>query len=167
MNCPEVRERLTAFLDGELPPAEAEAVRAHVAACAECAVRADEGRAVAEACRAWADREPSDGFAARLAHTARVRARARRWRPFLSAAALLLVGVGLVAVLTRPETRPVDAAKVNGNGTALVLEHAMAAVVAGDADRVEEDGVWTILVGDEMPDPPEVATLAWFAGEGL
>ncbi|HUP21192.1 MAG TPA: zf-HC2 domain-containing protein [Gemmatimonadota bacterium] len=37
MTCPETRDRLSAYVDGELPPAEAEALGAHLAACAACA----------------------------------------------------------------------------------------------------------------------------------
>jgi anti-sigma factor (TIGR02949 family) len=37
MRCPQSREQLSAYLDGELTPSEAVAVREHVAGCPECA----------------------------------------------------------------------------------------------------------------------------------
>ena len=37
MRCTQSRERLSAYLDGELTPSEAGAIREHVAACADCA----------------------------------------------------------------------------------------------------------------------------------
>ena len=40
-SCGAVRENLTAWLDGELSPRWTERVRAHVAACAQCAAEAD------------------------------------------------------------------------------------------------------------------------------
>jgi len=40
MNCNDVKNRLNPFIDGELAPAEAEAVRAHTLECAACAAEA-------------------------------------------------------------------------------------------------------------------------------
>lgn len=42
MNCQEVRERLPALIDKELPPEEAAEVEKHLAGCSECA--AEKGR---------------------------------------------------------------------------------------------------------------------------
>lgn len=57
-------ERLSAYLDGELPPAEMSAVAAHVAACPECAARLAEFAAVDEAAAALAATAPSGYFEA-------------------------------------------------------------------------------------------------------
>jgi anti-sigma factor RsiW len=57
-------ERLSAYLDGELPPAEMSAVGAHVAACPECAARLAEFAAVDEAAAALAATAPSGYFEA-------------------------------------------------------------------------------------------------------
>jgi anti-sigma factor RsiW len=41
MNCPEITERLAAFLDGQLAPAEAEQVGEHLSKCTPCHQRCD------------------------------------------------------------------------------------------------------------------------------
>jgi hypothetical protein len=49
MNCHAVRRRLSAFLDGDLAPAEARVVGAHVEECSVCGERARQLRVVSEA----------------------------------------------------------------------------------------------------------------------
>jgi anti-sigma factor RsiW len=79
MTC--VREDLTAFLDGALPPARREAVARHLEACGACRAERDRlGAALAALSRLPAPPEPSPGFEARLA--ARL---AREGRPGLLA----------------------------------------------------------------------------------
>lgn len=56
--CAVIRERLHAFLDGELPSGEHAAVRAHVAGCAPCGQELDDYRAVAVLLRARVDASP-------------------------------------------------------------------------------------------------------------
>lgn len=41
MQCTEIRKKINAWLDGELPSGEAELVAAHVAGCRNCRVEAD------------------------------------------------------------------------------------------------------------------------------
>ena len=92
-------ERLSAYLDGELPPAEMSAVGAHVAACPECAARLAEFAAVDEAAAALAATAPSGYFEA-LPGRMRARVEPRRsgarrlpaWT-WAAAAALLLAVV--------------------------------------------------------------------------
>jgi anti-sigma factor (TIGR02949 family) len=47
MDCQRIQENLSAWLDGELPPAEMETLRRHLAECAACRQVADELRSVA------------------------------------------------------------------------------------------------------------------------
>ena len=92
-------ERLSAYLDGELPPEEMSAVAAHVAACPECAARLAEFAAVDEAAAALAATAPSGYFEA-LPGRMRARLEPRRsgarrlpvWT-WAAAAALLLAVV--------------------------------------------------------------------------
>jgi len=92
-------ERLSAYLDAELPPEQMSAVAAHVAACPECAARLAEFAAVDEAAAALAAAAPSGYFEAL---PGRMRARLEPRRPgarrlpvwtWAAAAALLLAVV--------------------------------------------------------------------------
>lgn len=63
MNCQDTRGRLQDAMDGRLPPAEAAAVRDHLAACGPCADEEAALRRVGEAFRLWTaacarDKEP-------------------------------------------------------------------------------------------------------------
>jgi hypothetical protein len=105
-------ERLSAYLDGELPPAEMAAVAAHVAACHECALRLAELGAVDQAASGSAAAAP-DGYFEAL--PGKVRARlappARRLRlPAWTWAAVAAVLVASVAplVLSRRTTAPIE-----------------------------------------------------------
>ena len=75
---PHVGGQLTAYLDGELSPEEARAVRAHLAECAACRGWAAEGRALDARLRAWGGVEPRF---AQVPYRARQRLRARLWAP--------------------------------------------------------------------------------------
>jgi len=105
-----VVDRLSAFLDGDLPAAEAAAVRAHVEECAACARAANEMAAIVQAARSLDRPEPPvslwPAIEGRLGPLEPVpepeRAGERRarfwngWRPF---AAGTLVGAAGVAAL--------------------------------------------------------------------
>jgi putative zinc finger protein len=96
-------ERLSAYLDGELPPEEMSAVAAHVAACPECAARLAEFAAVDEAAAALAATAPSGYFEA-LPGRMRARLEPRRsaasrlpvWTWAMAAALLLAVVTPLI-----------------------------------------------------------------------
>jgi len=105
-------ERLSAYLDGELPPEEMSAVAGHVAACAECAARLAEFAAVDEAAAALAANAPSGYFEA-LPRRMRGRLEPRRsgargvpaWT-WAVAAALLLAVVTPLTFSRRPRLAP-------------------------------------------------------------
>jgi anti-sigma factor RsiW len=107
------------FVDGELPPAEAEAVERAAAEDPALQARIDDMRALKRAVLAGAP-APSPGFpenVARLAETARHSAldleEARRFLKRLALAAAVLAAVGLFAAAVRvlPKVqRPVEAA---------------------------------------------------------
>ena len=86
---PHLGGQLTAYLDGELSPAEARAVRAHLAECAACRAWAAEWRTLDARIRAWGGVEP------RFAHvptSARQALRGRLWAPQGARLARLSVG---------------------------------------------------------------------------
>ncbi len=118
------RERLSAFLDGELPPGERAAVEAHLAACPECTAFLAEMAAVDEAAASLPVEAPAgyfDTFPRRV--RARLRPRkaalpARRvpvWTWAAAAALLLAVITPLTLRQSRPpaqESRPSEPAGV-------------------------------------------------------
>ena len=93
-------ERLSAYLDGELPPEERAAVEAHLAACPDCASFLAELRAVDDAAASLPAEAPEgyfEGFPARvLARLEPRRPVEKPWRPpawTWAAAAVLLLAV--------------------------------------------------------------------------
>jgi len=74
LSCARVRDRLHAFLDGELPAAEHVGVRTHLGRCAACGAALDDYRALGSALRAGFDQRAvsSDALAALEAMTSRV-----------------------------------------------------------------------------------------------
>jgi AcrR family transcriptional regulator len=107
------RERLSAYLDGELPPGERALVAAHLAGCEDCAAFLA-GLEAADRAGAQLSAEPPagyfDGFAARVVERIEARktaARARRPPPWAwAAAAALLLAVVTPLTLHRSGTAP-------------------------------------------------------------
>jgi anti-sigma factor RsiW len=111
IRCSKCTKHLSAFLDGELPGALAEAVRAHVTGCPACADRLERLRALHGALDQLPTQQPSDRFdgafarrlqAAKRDQRAAVPASRPRWGwrlPAFAAAAAGLCAVVVVAVL--------------------------------------------------------------------
>ena len=90
MNCPEVRQLCAAYLDGELTPAEAAALDAHLAKCESCAAELELEREVAAALREGAvSLAAPEGFARSVTAALAARQRGRllltRGRPPVNA----------------------------------------------------------------------------------
>jgi len=110
MACEVWRGKIDAYLDGELPPAEAGALAAHLRECAPCAADALERvqmkRAVAFAGKRY---EPSAQLRARIAASVSTKARAktaRRWNLLLAPAlAIVIVAVAVTFYLGREHAR--------------------------------------------------------------
>lgn len=110
MDCPEVQERLSAYIDGELPDGEHAAVAAHAQTCGECAESVKFAKMLSTQTRSLTDPvAPAglwDGVESRLpgrsvlAVENAVRER-RRWTPMrvlgLAASILVVVGAGFWA----------------------------------------------------------------------
>jgi hypothetical protein len=130
MSCRAARERLSAFVDGELPAAEAGAVAAHLEACAACA---DRLRTLQRALALLAEAprlRPEESIASRVMHRLDVERRSAglalvlrpAWAarplivPSLVPAALVLLAVlaGVLALSRDP--RPMVAVAGNGWG---------------------------------------------------
>jgi mycothiol system anti-sigma-R factor len=98
VECRDVLERLDAYVDGELPPAETSAVRDHLATCASCreALEAKEslGKAIRQAPYYTAP-------AALKARIARSQPRARWTTGWIARAAVLLLAVAGAVIATR------------------------------------------------------------------
>jgi anti-sigma factor RsiW len=82
---------LSAYLDGELAPAEREVVARLLAACPEDAARVATYARLDEALRQGFATPAEDEGAHRLAEAVRARGALRRWRPVAAAAAILLL----------------------------------------------------------------------------
>ena len=99
---PHLGEQLTAYLEGDLTPAAARAVRAHLAECAACHAWAAEWRALDARIRAWGGVEPRF---AHVTYSARQTLRGRLWTPQAARCSRLPVGrtaaamVGVLGVL--------------------------------------------------------------------
>ncbi len=118
LSCDDAREALSAALDGELDPAEAAALEAHLAACPACAERGDRLAEVRDAFRSLTPAAPPRDLASAVME--RIRAgeagappteatpapaspaiSGRRWRSTARvAAALLLIAGGAAALWT-------------------------------------------------------------------
>ena len=69
MRCEQVMERLWAFVDGELPPDEEQAVREHLELCGRCFPQYDWQRAYARYVRSVATRMANPGLRRRVFET--------------------------------------------------------------------------------------------------
>ena len=80
MTCDAVHRRLSTYLDGELPPAEAGSVAAHVAVCAGCARRLASLKSALAAIAELPRLEAMEPIAARVFDRLEVESRGRAWR---------------------------------------------------------------------------------------
>jgi anti-sigma factor RsiW len=110
MECVEAFGRLSAWLDGELEPAEAREVEAHVAGCESCRRRRELLAAASQAVRGLSPETVSEGFDDRLRQRLIAEATARRRRGVRFPMSLVAMGAAavlLVAILGKPRGRDV------------------------------------------------------------
>ncbi|HET9732021.1 MAG TPA: anti-sigma factor [Acidimicrobiales bacterium] len=106
-------EQLSALLDGEMGPADAAALRAHIASCASCREAMASVETARGALRALPLVAPPDGLTTRVA--GRIRAVARRWARVAVVAAALTAVVVFVAA---PDTEVAPATASPGGDPA-------------------------------------------------
>ncbi len=98
MDCAQCREAISARLDGEDVPGEADAVEAHLAGCPACVAHQEQAARVTRLARTRAVESVPDLLDAVLA--AGPPARRRSWRPAVLRLALGVVGLGQCALAT-------------------------------------------------------------------
>lgn len=75
LRCEEVREELSAYLDGEVPIWKRGLIRWHLMRCRDCAAEAFELRMVSKALRAWGDVAAPRGVVENVMRAVRLRRR--------------------------------------------------------------------------------------------
>lgn len=125
MNCQETKERLGAYLDGELSPPEATRLRAHVESCTHCQTEAETLRTLGAAIAATASTSPPPELWDRLAHRLDAPAvpgaprRLAHWlrRPVHMAALIgLAVGLGTLVMFLNGSAGTAQASPIDFSG---------------------------------------------------
>ncbi|MBI5379111.1 MAG: zf-HC2 domain-containing protein [Nitrospirae bacterium] len=109
MSCDEIREKLSLYLEEELPDTEREALDRHLAACAACAETLSLLREVSTGLRRMEEAEPPPRLARKIQEAIADNARRQRarpawwrsWAPALAAAAVVLLTIGTVTYLDK------------------------------------------------------------------
>ncbi len=99
MNCSEVRESLSAWLDGELAPEVGALVDRHLASCDACLRELTQLEALEQALAALPAPAPPPGLPEKVA--ARLRRPSRHWWQSMALAASLILGIVLGGTLAR------------------------------------------------------------------
>lgn len=156
------RERLSAYLDGELPAGEHALVEAHLEACSECATLLAELEAADRAAAALPVEAPDgyfDGFAGRVAERIEARTAATRPRRLpawtLAAAAALLLGV--VTPLTLRQLRPEPAAAPVAKPAGSLARESAERTPAAGAPEPQRKAALASPASPSRPVLPEVA----------
>lgn len=168
MRCHDIRENLSAYIDGMLEPSIASRVEEHLASCAECRVEYDELLAVVEMVRELPEVAPPPEFRAYLrqrvsgsasvasaaVNAAQPRTRkffAGRWVGVVAAAAVVFLTVGVTALwYDQKGGLPMSsqlAADLESNG----------GQVTGQAERAGEPGNDTSLKQPTKDQAPEIS----------
>ncbi len=116
MNCDKAQENLSAYLDGELDPGEAGALKEHLEGCSACSAELESLRSTVALVRSLPRAQAPAVLRQRVMSATGRRAPARRFPgavALLTAAALVLVAVVAVFMLSPRETPP---AEVTANG---------------------------------------------------
>jgi predicted anti-sigma-YlaC factor YlaD len=107
------RDRLSAYLDGELPPVEATAVAQHVRGCADCQAELDGANQVRQLLRQLQPPQVPFGLVERLLMRPRRRVLPVAW----AASAAAAIALGVIAAGTTSSRPPTVAHLVQVNAT--------------------------------------------------
>jgi anti-sigma factor RsiW len=150
VSCRQSRRQISAWIDGELPQAAAEAVATHVQRCPDCAVHAQELRRIADALSTWDAPPLPDSLAERIRRAAEdlpaPAIQLRTWRRHHwmgRVAAVLLVGVGFAAGMLAAPSR----------ASALQPIDTSPAVASIDAYDILAEGTLTDMMLRTLEDP--------------
>lgn len=97
MDCREIQDNLSAYMDRELTPVQEESIRTHLGVCEQCAVNYAELLKGWQLLDAWEDVMPSDRMSRKILESARTQRMAFPVRRVLSVAAALLLVFGITA----------------------------------------------------------------------
>jgi hypothetical protein len=179
LSCPDVDERIELYAADECEPAEAEAIRRHLAHCPRCAAACAEARQLVGLLDLrLQEPERLRRLEARLAREAQPRRRVLRFpgtlRRVVSLAAMLLLTVGLVGWLT-PRFTPEEGdgglvvALREESGRDFSREAMQAPAMAPDAERrfAKEDRLPPVLEADrtlQLRNDTDRPMQVWVAG---
>lgn len=105
MDCREIKENLSAYMDHELAFAEEGAIRSHLGACEQCA--ADYAKLLRgwQVLEVWDDSAPPEGMRRKILQSAKPRKQVISVRAIVSVAAALILVLGLAAYYTGLKSR--------------------------------------------------------------
>jgi len=95
MDCKVIQDNLSAYMDRELAPAEAESIRLHLSACAQCSIEHEKLLKGWHALDAWEDSAPTDRLRRKILESVRPKRKVNSLRAVLSVAAVLLLVFGI------------------------------------------------------------------------
>lgn len=105
MDCRDIREKLPAFMEGELAPAEEDFMRLHLGVCQQCAADLAKLSRGWQALDAWEDRVPPDRLRRKILGSAKPQRQAVSVRALLSVAAALILVIGIAVYYKGQKTR--------------------------------------------------------------
>ncbi len=95
MDCKEIQDNLSAYMDLELENVEAEGIKVHLGVCTQCRAEHDELLKGWQALDAWDDSAPSDRLRRKILESVRPQRKVRTLQAVLSIAAGLLLVFGV------------------------------------------------------------------------
>ncbi|MBI5074195.1 MAG: zf-HC2 domain-containing protein [Nitrospirae bacterium] len=108
MDCREIKDNLSAYMDHELAPAAGESIRQHLGVCDQCAANYAKLLKGWQVLDAWEDSAPPDGMRRNILQSAKPRRNAVSVRAIMSLAAALILVVGLAVYYTGLKGRSIQ-----------------------------------------------------------